>query len=61
MRQVGAAGRVMMLAAAARQLERAGSRTDDGSGVVTHAASSRTATYASLAAKAATMPAPANR
>ena len=44
----------MMVAAAAQQWSVPASGADDGSGVVTHAASKRTATYASLAARAAT-------
>jgi len=60
MRQVGAAGRAMMLNAAADNWGVPVTELTTGSGVVTHAASNRKATYASLAAKAATMPAPTN-
>lgn len=58
MRQIGAAGRLMMVNAAASNWSVPASELTTGSGVVTHAASKRTATYASLAAKAATMPLP---
>jgi isoquinoline 1-oxidoreductase beta subunit len=58
MRQVGAAGRLMMVNAAASNWSVPASELTTGSGVVTHAASKRTATYASLAAKAANMPLP---
>jgi isoquinoline 1-oxidoreductase beta subunit len=58
MRQVGAAGRLMMIGAAAANWNVPASELTTGAGVVTHAASRRTATYASLAAKAATMPLP---
>jgi isoquinoline 1-oxidoreductase subunit beta len=60
MRQVGAAGRAMMLAAAADNWSVPVTELTTAGGVVTHTASRRTATYGSLAAKAATMPAPAN-
>jgi len=56
MRRVGAAGRVMMLNAAAANWSVPASELTTAGGVVTHASSRRTATYASLAAKAATMP-----
>ncbi len=52
MRNVGAAGRMMMIATAAKQWNVPESELTTGSGVVTHAASRRTATYASLAEKA---------
>ena len=58
MRQVGAAGRLMMVGAAAANWNVPASELTTGAGVVTHAASRRTATYASLAEKAATMPLP---
>jgi len=58
MRQIGAAGRLMMVSAAASNWNVPASELTTGSGVVTHAASKRTATYASLAAKSATMPLP---
>jgi isoquinoline 1-oxidoreductase beta subunit len=60
MRQVGAGGRAMMLNAAADNWGVPVTELTTASGVVTHAASRRTATYGSLAAKAATMPAPTN-
>jgi isoquinoline 1-oxidoreductase beta subunit len=56
-RNVGAAARMMMLAAAAKQWNVQQSELRTESGVVTHAASKRTATYASLAQTALTMPA----
>jgi isoquinoline 1-oxidoreductase beta subunit len=58
MRQVGAAGRLMMLGAAASNWSVPAAELTTASGTVRHAASNRTATYASLAAKAATMPLP---
>jgi isoquinoline 1-oxidoreductase beta subunit len=58
MRLVGAGGRVLMLTAAAQQWNVPQSELTTGRGVVTHAASKRTATYASLATRAAGMPAP---
>ena len=51
MRLVGAGGRLLMLAAAAQQWNVPAERADHGSGVVTHAASKRTATYASLSSR----------
>jgi len=60
MRRVGAAGRVMMLNAAASNWSVPATELTTGGGVVTHTASKRTATYASLAAKAATLPLPDN-
>jgi isoquinoline 1-oxidoreductase beta subunit len=59
MRQAGAGGRALMLAAAAQQWSVPTSELTTGSGVVTHAASKRTATYASLASRAAALPVPA--
>lgn len=58
LRQVGAAGRAMLLAAAAADwgVDAASLTTEPG--VVVHAASRRRATYGSLAAKAATQTAP---
>ncbi len=58
MRIVGAGGRLLMLAAAAEQWNVPASELTTGSGVVTHAASKRSATYGSLAARAATLPVP---
>src|SRR3954471_2919744 len=62
MRQVGAGGRALMLAAAAQQWNVPVAELTTGSGIVTHASSRRTATYASLSARAATLtpPAPAD-
>ncbi|HEX4999077.1 MAG TPA: molybdopterin cofactor-binding domain-containing protein [Terriglobia bacterium] len=60
MRAVGAAGRALMVAAAAAQWNVAASELTTGSGTVKHAGSNRTATYASLAARAADMTPPAN-
>jgi isoquinoline 1-oxidoreductase beta subunit len=60
MRQVGAGGRALVLAAAAENWGVPVTELTTASGVVTHAASRRTATYGSLAAKAATMPVPTN-
>jgi isoquinoline 1-oxidoreductase subunit beta len=58
LRQVGAAGRAMLMAAAAADwgVEAASLTTEPG--VVVHAASGRRATYGALAAKAATQTAP---
>jgi isoquinoline 1-oxidoreductase subunit beta len=58
MRQIGAGGRLMMVTAAAQLWNVPASQLTTGSGVVTHAASKRTATYASLSARVAAMPAP---
>src|SRR5262245_54290384 len=55
-RNVGAAARMMMLSAAAQQWTVNATELTTESGVVTHAASKRTATYASLAQAALTMP-----
>jgi isoquinoline 1-oxidoreductase subunit beta len=60
MRQVGAGGRALVLAAAADNWGVPVTELTTASGVVTHAASRRTATYGSLAAKAATMTLPTN-
>ena len=61
MRNVGATGRAMMIAAAAQQWGVPAGELTTGSGVVTHAASRRTATYASLAQRVATItPLPLN-
>jgi isoquinoline 1-oxidoreductase beta subunit len=59
MRNVGATGRALMVAAAASTWNVPASELTTASGIVTHAASKRTATYASLAAKATTMTPPA--
>jgi len=58
LRQVGAGGRLMMVTAAAQQWNVPASELTTGSGVVTHAASKRTATYASLASRVASMTPP---
>jgi isoquinoline 1-oxidoreductase beta subunit len=58
MRQVGASGRALMIEAAARTLDVPAGELTTGSGVVTHTASGRTATYGSLAAMAADMTPP---
>ncbi|HYR85646.1 MAG TPA: molybdopterin cofactor-binding domain-containing protein, partial [Terriglobia bacterium] len=58
MRNVGATARAMMVAAAAKQWNVAASEVTTGSGIVTHTQSRRTATYASLAQTALTMPVP---
>src|SRR5262245_47897188 len=58
LRQVGAGGRLMMVTAAAQQWNVPASELTTGSGVVTHAASKRTATYASLAPRVASMTPP---
>ena len=58
MRLVGAGGRLLMLNAAAAQWNVPVTELTTGSGTVKHAASNRTATYASLAARALTQPTP---
>jgi isoquinoline 1-oxidoreductase subunit beta len=58
MRQVGAGGRLMMVTAAAQMWNVPASELTTGSGVVTHAASKRTATYGSLASRVASMTPP---
>ena len=58
MRNVGATARAMMVAAAAKRWNVPAAELTTGSGVVTHTASKRTATYASLAETALTMPVP---
>src|SRR5438067_10846436 len=58
MRNVGATARTMLVAAAAKRWNVPAAELTTGSGVVTHAASKRTATYASLAETALTMPVP---
>ena len=57
-RLVGAGGRLLMLAAAAQQWNVPQSELSTAGGVVTHAASKRTATYASLSSRAASLPVP---
>lgn len=59
MRQAGAAARHMLVAAAAAQWNVSADSIATGSGMVRHAASGRTATYASLAAAAAQQEPPA--
>src|SRR2546426_7502133 len=58
MRNVGATARAMMVAAAAKRWNVPAAELTTGSGVVTHTPSKRTATYASLAETALTMPVP---
>jgi isoquinoline 1-oxidoreductase beta subunit len=58
MRVVGAGGRLLMLAAAAQQWSVPQGELTTAAGVVTHAASKRTATYASLSPAAAKLPVP---
>ena len=58
MRLVGAGGRLLMLAAAAQQWNVPQSELTTAGGVVTHGATKRTATYASLSSAAASLPVP---
>ena len=58
MRNVGATARAMMLAAAAKRWNVPAAELATGSGIVTHTPTKRTATYASLAETALTMPVP---
>ena len=58
MRLVGAGGRLLMVAAAAQSWNVPEGELTTGSGVVRHAASGRTATYGSLASRAASVPPP---
>ena len=58
MRRVGAAGRQMLIQAAARAWEVPAAECATSAGTVHHRPSGRTMTYGSLAAKAATLPAP---
>jgi isoquinoline 1-oxidoreductase beta subunit len=59
MRNVGAGARAMMVAAAAQQWSVPEAELTTASGVVTHGPTKRTATYGSLAARAATLAPPA--
>src|SRR5437899_1490307 len=58
MRNVGATARAMMLAAAAKRWNVPAAELATGSGIVTHMPTKRTATYASLAETALSMPVP---
>ena len=58
MRVVGAGGRLLMLAAAAQQWNVPQAELTTARGVVTHGATKRTATYGSLASRAAGLPVP---
>ena len=58
MRLVGAGGRLLMMSAAAAMWNVPVSELTTGGGVVRHAGSGRTATYGSLASRAASVPAP---
>lgn len=59
LRRAGAAGRQLLLAAASAEWNVPVAELTTSKGVVTHAGSGRRATYGALAARAATMPAPA--
>ncbi|HEX5209795.1 MAG TPA: molybdopterin cofactor-binding domain-containing protein [Steroidobacteraceae bacterium] len=58
MRRVGAAGRQMLIAAAAKTWEAPVAECETSQGIVRHRPSGRTLSYGALAAKAATLPAP---
>ncbi len=59
LRRTGAAGREMLIAAAARQWKVPAADCSASNSVITHAASGRTCTYGSVAAAAAELPIPA--
>jgi len=60
MRRAGAAARAVLIEAAAQEWNVSASECTTADGVVTHAASNRTATYGALATKAAQLQVPAN-
>ncbi|MFT3931791.1 MAG: xanthine dehydrogenase family protein molybdopterin-binding subunit [Spongiibacteraceae bacterium] len=60
MRKAGATARAMLVSAAAQQWRVPATEISVSDGVVTHASSKRSATFGELAAKAATLPVPAD-